>query len=254
MQKTMKKYIAYLGGALMLLGLASCEQDLPVYDDPQAYLNFDYTQAKDSMVNYSFVYSEGKEQDTVWVNLITQGFVSDHDRDFELQQVTTGNNDAQAGKHYVALDDARMKPYLQVKAGQTKVSVPIIVLKDASLDNAVYNLKLEVKNNGEFAQGFQNRRVKMVTITNLLSKPAAWSGAMDWYFGQWGRVKHQFFIDVTGEKWDDTFINSIVNNYSLVTYYISRLNKALSEENQRRVAAGQGLLQEADGTIVTIGY
>ncbi len=250
----MKKYIVYLYGALTLMGLASCEQELPVYDDPQAYLNFNYSQAKDSVANYSFVFSKGKVQDTVWVNLITQGFVADHDRVFELQQVATGNNDAVAGKHYVAMDDVRMKPYLKVAAGQTQVSVPVIVLKDASLDDAVYNLRLEVKNNGEFAQGFQNRRYKLVTITNLLSKPTAWSGAMDWYFGQWGRVKHQFFIDVTGENWDDAYINSIINNYSMVTYLISRLKKALSEENQRRIAAGQSLLQEADGTIVTIGY
>lgn len=30
-----------------------------------------------------------------------------------------------------------------------------------------------------------------------------------WYwFGNWGKVKHQFMIDHTGKNWDDAYINS----------------------------------------------
>lgn len=123
----MKKLITYFSGALMFMGLASSEEELPVYDDSQVYLNFNYSQPKDSVANYSFVFSKGKTQDTVWVNLITQGFVANHNRTFELQQIATGNNDAVAGKHYVAMTDERMKPYLEVKTGQTQVRVPVIV-------------------------------------------------------------------------------------------------------------------------------
>lgn len=251
----MKKSILFLLGSMMLLSIASCEKDLPVYEDSQAYLDFKYNSSKtDSLMNYSFVFSGGKSKDTVWVTLVTEGFVSNQNRSFELKQVATGDHDAVPGKHYVDLASDSMKAYCVVPAGATTVKVPILVLKDDSESECAYNLRIEVKDNGTFKPGYKEQSYKLISISNVLSKPDAWGGAMNYYFGTWGPVKHQFMIDITGEKWDDEFINANVYDYGYVSYTISKLDKALAEENAKREAAGQPYLQEADGTLVAFGW
>lgn len=236
--------------ALSLLLFASCEKDLPVYSDHQAYLNFTFNAQSDSTTYYSFVYSGGKQKDTVWIELETMGFLSDNDRSFELQQVPTGNEDAQAGRDYVSFDSEEEKPYLVVPAGKTTVRVPIFVLRNADLKNKVVNLLVEVKPNDNFKPGYKQQNKKLVTITDQLTKPTGWTSTIDMYFGQWGPVKHQFMIDVTGENWDNEYIESIVSDYGYVSYLESKLNRALDVENARRSAEGLPPLQEADGTLV----
>lgn len=72
-----------------------------------------------------------------------------------------------------------------------------------------------------------------------------------WYwFGNWGKVKHQFMIDHTGKNWDDAYINSISNNQDLMHYYQNKLQKELEALNQQRAAQGLDPLKEADGTLV----
>ncbi len=250
----MKKSILLSLVAMAAAMLTSCEKDLPLYDDTQAYLNFRYANTSDSTINYSFVFSGGKQQDTVWVTMLTMGFLSDQTRTFELQQIPTGQNDAVAGRHYVALDDERIKPFLKIDAGATSTQVPVILLRDASLDEQTVKLKLAVKDNGTFKPGYKERLYKTISLTAMLSKPQEWTTFADYYFGTWGPVKHQFMIDVTGEKWDDEYIKSVINDYGYVSFLISKLNKALSEENARRLAAGEGYMQEKDGTLVTFGW
>lgn len=250
----MNKIFHFLSVLTLTFVLASCEQDLPTYSDPQARLNFDYTQNTGGRFNYSFVFSNGKQRDTVWIQLNTMGRLSGEDRPFELQQIETGDHDAVPGKHYVSFDDEGVKKYMVIKANENSARVPVIVLRDASLDDATYNLNIAIKPNSVFQSGYFAQSSMTVTITNELTKPTAWKGAMNYYFGQWGKVKHQFMIDVTGKKWDDTFISETVSNFDLVNYYINRLDKALAAENQRRAAAGLPYLQEADGTLVAFGW
>lgn len=250
----MNKIISFLSVFALAFSLAGCEQDLPTYSDSQARLNFDYTQYSGGRVNYSFLFSGGKQRDTIWIQLNTMGFLSDEDRPFELQQIATGDNDAVPGKHYVSLDDEGVKKYMVVPAHKNYARVPIIVLRDASLDNATYRLNIALKPNDVFQTGYFTNSSMTISITNELAKPTAWAGAMNYYFGQWGPVKHQFMIDVTGKKWDDAFITSVQNDFDMVNYYISKLDKALDAENQRRKAAGLPYLQEADGTLVAFGW
>lgn len=250
-----KTHTAIAIAAFLPMLFAACEEDLPTYDDPQAYLNFNYNSNNtDSVVNYSFVYSGGKERDTVWLTVTTMGQLSSQDRTFEIRQVMTGDNDAVAGTHYVDLSSSEEQPYLVIPAGETTARVPIFVLRDASLDDGVYNLKLEIADNGTFKPGYKEQRYKTIAITSQLSKPTQWSRIMDAYFGEWGAVKQQFMIDVTGERWDDSFIQGIISDYGMVSYERSRLIKALNEENERRAAAGEPYLQEKDGTLVSFEY
>lgn len=254
-QKHILSPIIAVLAALTPLFFTACEEDLPLYSDHQAYLNFNYNYYNsDSVINYSFVYSGGKERDTVWLNLTTMGFLSDEDRTFELQQVATGVNDAVAGTHYVSFDSEEEKPYLVIKAGETTARVPVFVLRDVSLEDTAFNLRVEVKPNGTFEQGYKEQRYKLVTITSQLTKPEEWTMYMDYYFGEWGPVKHQFMIDATGENWDNNYITSVEYDFGMVSYLISKLDRALEQENARRAAEGLPYLQEADGTLVAFGW
>ena len=127
----MKKIFVFLSAVILLAAFSACEQDLPTYSDPQARLNFDYTQYASGVVNYSFVFSKGKTKDTVWIQLNTMGKLSNENRPFELQQITSGNHDAIPSKHYVGFDDEAMKSYLTVPAGKNymaRLRQPDVVL------------------------------------------------------------------------------------------------------------------------------
>ncbi len=251
----MKKAIIFWGLLFGMTMLWSCEEDLPLYNSQQARLNFAYNyNHNDSVMSYSFVYHGPVEQDTVWLTLNTMGFLSDHDRSFELKQVPVDGQNAVPGKHYVSFDDATYKDrYLKVPANAVTVDVPIILLRDPSLKTDEVMLKIMVKDNENFVEGYANENFKIVKFTDKLSKPDAWGAAMNWYFGDYGVVKHQFMIDVTGEKWDDDYINSFINDYGYVTYLKSKLRTALNEENARRRAAGLGDLCEENGMLINWG-
>lgn len=259
----MKKYI-FVFSLLATLFVTSCEKDLPLYDDQQARLNFRYTtpgstvtNLGDSIVGYSFVYNSHLTQDTVWLQLRTSGFLSSVDRPFELKQVETGENDAVPGVHYVSFDDPEYKQkYLVVKADSIDVTVPVILLKDASLNDATYSLRIEVKDNEYFKSGYKELKYKRINFTNQLVKPTYWNFLMNYYMGSYGKVKHQFMIDNTKYKWDDDYLKSIgVHNSSVdqtfLIYIGNKLYKLLNELNAQRAAQGLPDLQEEDGTFVT---
>ena len=197
--------------------LSSCEEDLPLYSDQQAYLNFDIQYREDTLVNYSFAFSGGKQKDTVWIKLKTMGYLSDKPRQFKLKQVPFVKNNAEPGKHYVALNSKEIEP------------------------------------NGTFMPGYQEQNFIQVTITNKLNRPSYWSGFMNHYFGKWGPVKHQFMMDVTGKKWDAQFLQTLFADQVYTRYLQSKLKRALEKLNNERKAEGKPMLKEADGTLVTIG-
>lgn len=247
------KKIFYMIGLMAAAIFSSCEKDLPLYSDSQARLNFYYegNRTSDSLVSYSFSYHGSVQEDTIWFEVLTMGFPADYDRAFELEQV---DGDAVAGTHYVSFDDATIKEkFFKVKANATSAKVPVVVLRDASLKEKQVKLVVKIKDNGIFAPGYDETNYKIVRITDKLSKPDAWGGAMDAYYGQYGLVKHQFMIDATGEMWDDDYINGFINDFGYASYLGSKLRVALDEENARRATQGLPPLAEADGTPIVGG-
>lgn len=255
-----------IGGLLLMF--AACEKDLEVYDSPECRLNFYYegvyldADLKESMTekSYSFIYAGSDVlSDTVWLEAETMGFVSDMDRPYELQQLATGENDALPGVHYVAFDDSDYKTKcLIVPGGQTRFRVPIVVKRDASLEEEDVVLCVAFKENDLFKPGYEKFQVRRLTISGKLSKPSNWEEINDdtwlcvyWYFGDYGPVKHQFLIDETGEKWDDEYIANLISGDSgYFTYLYTKLANRLVEVNAEREATGWGVLCEKDGTPV----
>ena len=162
--------------AATALFCASCEQDLPVWEDQTARLNFYNENKADTLTSYCFVYHNEVPQDTIWMRVTTMGFPADHDRQFELVQVTTGDNDAEAGKHYVGFDNAELRKHYVIKADSVGAFFPVVVLRHDSEADKVYNLKFTIKDNDEFKVGYQDFLYKYVAITDMLVKPSNWGG------------------------------------------------------------------------------
>ncbi len=242
--------------AATALFCASCEQDLPVWEDQTARLNFYNENKADTLTSYCFVYHNEVPQDTIWMRVTTMGFPADHDRQFELVQVMTGENDAEAGKHYVGFDNAELRKHYVIKADSVGAYFPVVVLRHDSEADKVYNLKFTIKDNDEFKVGYQDFLYKYVAITDMLVKPSNWTGLMNYMFGQYGVEKHKFMIKVSGEMWDEEYITkNKFNKYAeadqnYMFYLASTFQAALDKENEERAARGEGPLCEANGSIV----
>lgn len=260
----MRKTIAF--ARLLTLGMAltlwaSCEKDLPLYSDTQAKLNFAYEDSKDSVTSYSFIYNNGGDRDTVWLEVNTMGFLSNDVRHYEIEQVLTGTNDAVAGRHYVSFDDPAYKALLRIEPGAVADSLPIIVLRDSSLAAQDVQLKVRIKDTPLFKRGYADRDFKVVTISDQIVKPNRWGPLMDYLFERYGPVKHRFMIAHSDFKWDDVYFKEIgVSSYyadpevqSFLRYMGSKFARELRRVNAERIAQGLLPLAEANGTPVSFG-
>ena len=124
----MKTKLGIFLAGCCLLAFTACEKDLQPYNTPGAWLNFAFRESSGDLITsseglydeiydtyYSFALQSATTgtditQDTVWIEVSTMGFLSDQDRQVELQQVVTGENDAVSGVHYVAFDDPWPNP------------------------------------------------------------------------------------------------------------------------------------------------
>lgn len=258
---------------IVLMAVAtSCEKDLEVYSDPTCRLNFYYDietvgDFKPEMARaaYSFVYgSPDLERDTVWFEVESMGFVADFDRPIALQQVdSVGVDNAVAGVHYIGFDDAQLAKYYVMPAGKARTRLPIVILRDASLKDKAVVLKVRIRANDNFVNGYAPLAERVLTFTDHLSEPSRWNYQYPYwgsytisfadYFGEYGPVKHQFLINETGEKWDDDYIDGLMTGDDMyLMYMLGKMSRRLDEVNAQRIAQGQEVLQEADGTVVTI--
>ena len=272
-----KRTIKYALAALTLLPLAtSCEKDLPKYSTPDAWLNFVYYDYSGEQViltedlekieditntYYSFVMSsisEGKEltEDTVWVEVATMGFLSDKNRTVELEQIATDGNDAVPGVHYVAFNDPQLLAKSYVPGGTNTALIPIVVLRDASLEEKDAVLRFTIKDNGIFKPGYEAMSVQTLYISGRLNQPSKWSTYYcDYYFGTYGPKKHELMIEWTGKNWDDDYLDELFGGDSgYIDYLAHWFKEKLKEENQKRIEEGLDVYREDDGTEVEFTY
>lgn len=268
----MKKTIMI--AAATLLALASCEKDLEVFSDPTCRLNFYFPNAEttDEMrasyaeASYSFVYGgDDVTRDTVWYQVETMGMLSDQDRPISLEQVDTAANMAVAGRHYVAFDDPSLASLYVIPAGKARASIPVVMLRDASLKDTSVVLKFRIKPNEYFQSGYPVWQTRVLTFTDRMSEPANWTKQYPYpgysgyyvtlatYFGAYGQQKHLFLIEHTGKAWDDDYIEQLMTgDFEYLNYLMQKMQNELDALNAERAAQGLGQLTEADGTPVVI--
>ena len=129
-----------------------------------------------------------------------------------------------------------------------RTQVPVIVLRDASLEEHDVTLVFRFAENEYFKPGYTGLTERTLHITDRLLEPGNWSQQ---YFGTYGPVKHQLMIDWTGEVWDESYIRSLLNGDSGYLSYLKEFfQQKLEEENAKRQEAGLDIYREADGSEI----
>jgi hypothetical protein len=262
MKNSLFKYLTF---AAILYIASSCEKKLEVFNAGGG-LNFYYTTAGDTLLNYSFVYGPSTAiTDTIWLKVETIGPLFNEEREITIAQENTGINDAVAGTHYVAFNDVAVKKYYFMPANKSLDSIPVILKRDASLKSKSVNLLICIKTNNDFNLVSPEKSSLKIVFTDQLARPNRWAYYCSAYFGDYGPVKHQWLIEQTGNKWDDDYLSNVLGFTSSSTYengtnsnydagYCNYLSQALMNKltayNAARTAQGLDVLKEADGTVV----
>lgn len=267
----MKRICILLASMSLLVLLASCEKELVPYNDPICRLNFQYwddftsswmttedlegySDDSYSTTSYSFIYEGITDRDTLWFQIRTSGFLSDQPRPIALQQITVPDtvDNAESGVHYVPFDSPELAAAYTVPANTDTLRIPVILLRDPSLETKDVVLRFGFAENDYFEPGFKSMSYRTIYISARLSQPTLWES---YYFGEWGPVKHQLMIEWTGETWDDSYLTELYNGDSGYIYYMAEwFSKKLEEENEKRAATGLEPYTEADGTLVAFAY
>lgn len=255
--------------SMLLLCTTACEKDLPVFDDPECLLNFNYgsqlstEEVTEMMRNGSHSFKlktpEGQSSDTVWLDVDIMGRLSAENRPLALQQVMVeGTKNAIAGTHYIAFDDPALAELYVVPAHSATVHIPVILKRDPSLAEGNVVLRIIFKENVNFKAGYPEFSTYTLTISDRLAKPNAWDLAyLGGYFGKYGEKKHELMIKWTEESWDDEYINSLFADiygigvlYPKDSNYIDWLAKWFAEqlvqENAVRRQNGLDVWKESD--------
>lgn len=213
----MKKSVKYLVGIGMVVWcLCSCQQqDAEMYvDDPRLFFargNGGYGQ-QDSILHSFFMIPEEEGRDTVFVELKTMGFPVDKIRPVKIIQ--TNNNEANAaipGTHYIAFDDPEIVDQFAIAPGEVSAKIPIIFLRDKSLETTKVRLVIAISANDYFNPGIDENRNFMVQTTAMADKPANWDSSI---FGDWGSKKMWFIVNYVGfTDFDEVISDSAYKDY-----------------------------------------
>ena len=264
----MKRLHTLLAGVVILMATACTQEQPGIFSMPDNRLNFQFYDGNGDLVDdaelvtdamrfysFSFVFS-GMEavRDTVWFTATTMGPLSKEARPYALRQIQReGVLNAEPGVHYVAFDDPEMQALCQVAPDSCTVQVPVILLRDASLKDTTAVLEFGFAENAYFKPGYDGFTTRYIEFADRLTKPSYWDmyGLGIYYFGDYGEVKHQLLIEWTGHPWDDAYIEEFMySDYAYQNYICDYVTKRLAEENAEREAAGLGVYEEKDGTLV----
>jgi hypothetical protein len=251
---------------ITLLAVAGCRQE-----DPMMFSGDARVQLKDTAIlRHTFVYSSAEvRSDTLYLQVNTIGETATRDRRVRLVQVpeydvtyvtdpvteeidtivTERPNKAIPGVHYVAMDDPSLQALAVVKPGAVTAMIPVILLRDASLKTDDYRLRLQLAESDDFKTGETRMVARTILFSDRLVQPSFWDVNVNYTFGTYSVRKHQFMIDVSGERidteWYDTYIRNIVG---APQQYKNFFKAALSDFNNdpANIASGAAPLRESD--------
>jgi hypothetical protein len=228
--------------------VAACTQNemLSYENDPAIYFAGNLDNKSDSINHSFFLLNSDILRDTVLIRINTMGELSSQARPLAIVQANVGAEGAAvAGTHYVPFDDATLRPLHQMPAGKEFVDIPVVFIRDASLDSTKVRLELALAANEYFRTGIVEKQRFVLTTTDLIEKPSAWDTR--WYMAlgkSWGPVKMRFIIDITG--YTDWFTTP--SEMALVQYFGALAKQKLLEYN---TANPDNPLREANGDLVT---
>ena len=267
MKRTIYTFLTVL---IVTAGTWSCQKDeLMLFSDANR-INF----ADSTTQSYTFIYDDASITGyDFYIRIQTIGDVVNYDRKVKIVQVPEydvtyeyddqGNvtdtiktvipNMAVAGKHYVSFDDTAAQAEWIVKANSNTASIPIKLLRDASLDSETVRLRVSIAESDDFQMGEVHKREFTLKFSDRLEKPVFWNiNITNQTFGVWSAIKHQFMIDATGERFDDEWWNTNVNGVTgAQSHYQNFLKNKLVEFNNDpdNIASGAAPLTDENGLV-----
>lgn len=230
-----------------VLIVSACQEKMVYKFDDQSSLFF-YRGSSNSKgvpqidsISYSFFLAEGNAmQDSVWIAIFLTGTPSDKDRIIPMEQSNVGETmAAEAGVHYIGLDNPDMARFMILPAGKVSMVVPIIVKRTAQMETDEFILDLKISTNDNFVEGIKDRTSLRLKITASAVKPPKWDIPNSYLaiFGPWGQEKMKFVINYVGFK---DFDQTLTTDYRV---FLTIKAKAKLAEYE----ALNGPLYEADG-------
>lgn len=201
---------------------------------------------QDSVIHSFFLVKKDKERDTVWIEMSASGFPDQtQDRPLKLVQTNAGAAGAAvAGKHYVAFDDPAIAGMMVLPQAQVEVKVPVILIRDASLDQEKVRIEMTVGENEYFKPGIDLNRNFMVQTTAMPEMPSNWQ-YWSYYFGKWGVVKMDFIVNTLGFNTFDELPDTGYRDYlklkarEELTKYNTTHEEPLCENKEKKHAPGE---------------
>lgn len=256
----------------------ACEEALPDYNTTWSGVQFVLGETLNpERFSYSFIRKEEtRMMDTIWFTVRPQGLLPERSSRIRLEQyegkewkyiygedgeiadsvLRVFPYQAEAGVHYVAFDDERMAEYLTLEPGELEAKIPVIVMRDRSLQDTTYTLFFHIVDSEDLKAGDEKYCNIQLGIADCLTRPVAWN---NWFFaGTWSQPRHEFMIRVTGEDWDDEFINTL--DLDQKNYYLYVFNRELKKENAVRAEEGLPPLRDdpndpnTDITFSTVAF
>ncbi len=245
------KRLIYFSLIFLAAGLIGCSKaDELLYEDIARV-----QMADTATVNSTFVYEPAtKTRDTVYIQVNTIGKTTNYDRAVKLVQVAEKNepNPAVPGVHYLAMDDPSLKSLMVVKANAVKALIPVVLLRDASLKNNSYRLRLELAANDQFDLGETQSQSRAIRFSDRLERFYSWRvdtyvAPAYGYFGKYSTRKHQYMVDVLHEQIDEAWYQAALSIGAL-THYKNLIKEALAAYNSdpANIASGKAPMKETD--------
>lgn len=228
--------------------LAGCKEvDYQLFEG-ESRVQFD--KGPDKLTYYSFVYiSSAATVDTVPVRVCLIGVPMSEDRKFRFVQIPDTEWEyirdvhgyvvdsvavrlfqAESGVHFVMPDDDQFV----LKADSVFATVPVVVLRDTSLQSKEYRLRFELVATPDLQLGERAMTQTVISITDMLTPPSVWmegvkaSTLQKSILGKYSRTKHRLMNDAAGLMWDNDQINACLADMSMLTFYIAEFRKALA--------------------------
>ena len=184
----MNKLILFL---LIIIACVGCrkEETTTYGSSDNVYFDFDpATTDRDSII-YTFAYTPGLEQDTVFLPVRVSGMRADMNRSFGVR-VDDARTTAVAGSHYEPLQQNYSVP-----ADSGALLLPVVLLNsDPALSerSVVLTLQLSAADLGIADTSIVTARI---VFSNKLEKPVWWEM---WLGGYYSQVKHELFLISSG--------------------------------------------------------
>jgi hypothetical protein len=243
--------LLYFTLILMVAVIAGCSKaDELIYNDVARI-----QMADTATISSTFVYEANTvTRDTVYIKVNTIGDIKNYDREVKLVQIPeTGQlNAAVAGVQYVPTDDPSLKSLMVVKANAATAMLPVVLLRDASLKENSYRLRLELAPNEQFGRGEVQMRSRAIIFSDRLERFYSWrvdngTAPAFYTFGKYSTRKHQFMIDNLHEQIDESWYQIAVTIGALQNYGNLLKDKLKTfNSDPDNIASGNAPLRETD--------